>query len=56
MCRQASAGTATVKTLPHASRGPSNCGELVIKRAEKVNYRPRKITEAAAEWFAAPDC
>jgi hypothetical protein len=22
---------------------------------ERVNYRPRKITEAAAEWFATPD-
>jgi hypothetical protein len=30
---QASAGTATAKTLPHASRGPSSCGELMIRRA-----------------------
>src|SRR6516164_2582635 len=33
MCGQGSAGTATVKTVPHPAEGASNSGELVVRRA-----------------------
>ena len=53
MCGQPSAGRASAKPVPHASR-VLEFEELGSDAPEKVDYQPRQITGAAAEWFATP--
>src|SRR5262249_10306012 len=52
MCRQASVSTATRRRCRMPAEGHRTPGSWYSGAPEKVNYRPRKITEAAAEWFA----